>query len=113
MIQLKAKWPDTLKPKNISWGQNVLIPLNCILLMTKHISCNCKSKFNNKTCNSNQKWNSKACQCEFKNYQCKKYYTWNPGTCTSENSKYLKNIADTSVIACDELYLLWILYQEK
>ena len=32
-----------------------------------------------------------------------KRYSWNPSTCTCENSKYLKSIADTSVIACDEI----------
>ena len=34
--------------------------------MTKHISCGCKCKFNSATCNSNQKWNNKACQCDVK-----------------------------------------------
>ena len=29
-------------------------------------------------------------------------YSWNPSACICENSKYLKSIADTSVIACDE-----------
>ena len=44
------------------------------------------------------------CQCECKNYRkCKKYFSWNPSTCTCENSKYLKNIAHTSVIKCDEI----------
>ena len=28
-------------------------------LMAKHISCECKFKFNSRTCNSNQKWNKK------------------------------------------------------
>ena len=32
-----------------------------------------------------------------------KDYIWNPSTCTSENSKYLKSIADTSMIKCDEI----------
>ena len=27
----------------------------------KHISCDCKCKFNSTTCNSNQKWNNKRC----------------------------------------------------
>ena len=35
--------------------------------MTKHISCDCKCKFNSKACNSNQKWNNKTCHCECKN----------------------------------------------
>ena len=34
--------------------------------MAKHISCDCKCKFNSTTCNANQKWNSKTCQCECK-----------------------------------------------
>ena len=45
--------------------------------MTKHISCDCKCKLK-----SNQKWNNKTCQCEYKNYyKCKKDYSWNPSTC--------------------------------
>ena len=44
--------------------------------MTEHISCDCKCKFNSTTCNSNQKWNNKACQCECKNYhKCEKDYS--------------------------------------
>ena len=27
----------------------------------KHISCDCKCKFNSTTCNSNQKWNNRTC----------------------------------------------------
>ena len=41
--------------------------------MTKHISCDCKCKFNSATCNSNQKLNTQTFQCEYKNYRkCKK-----------------------------------------
>ena len=72
--------------------------------MIKHISCDCKCKFNCTTCNSNQKWNNETCQSECKNYRkCKKYYSWNPSSFICENSKYLKSIGDTSVIACDEI----------
>ena len=72
--------------------------------MTKHISCDCKCKFNRTTGNSNLKWNNKTCQCKCKNYRTsKKDYSWDPSTCICENNKYLKNIADTSVIACDEI----------
>ena len=72
--------------------------------MAKHISCHCKCKFNRTICNSNQKWNNKTCQCECKNYRkCKKDYGWNPSTCICENSKYLKSIAYTSAIECDEI----------
>ena len=72
--------------------------------LIKHISCDCKSKFNGATCNSNQKWNNNKCQYECKNYHtCKKDYSWNPSTCICENSRYLKSIADNSVILCDEI----------
>ena len=41
--------------------------------MAKHISCDCKCKFNRTTCNSNQKWNKETCRWECKNYlTCKK-----------------------------------------
>ena len=43
-------------------------------------------------------------QCECKNYStCKKDYSWNPSTCICEDSKYLKNCADTSVIEFDAI----------
>ena len=72
--------------------------------MTEHIWCDCKCKFNNTTCNLNQKCNNKTCQCERKNYRtCKKDWSWNPATCICENSKYLKRITDTLVTKCDEI----------
>ena len=37
-------------------------------VMTDHISCDCKCKFNSSKFNSKQKWNNKTCQCDFKNY---------------------------------------------
>ena len=75
--------------------------------MNEHISCDCKCKFNNTACNSNQKWNNKTCQCGCKNYRkCKENYSWNPSTCICENSKYLKSIADTSVTKCDEIVII-------
>ena len=70
---------------------------------TKHISCDCKCKFNSTTCNSNQEWNNKTRQCQCKNYwRCEKDYSWSPSICICENSNYLKSIADTLVIKCDE-----------
>ena len=35
--------------------------------ISKHISCECKCKFDGRKCNSNQKWNNDKCGC-----QCKK-----------------------------------------
>ena len=41
--------------------------------MTKHISCDCKCKFNSRTIvQSNQKWNNGTCK--YENYRtCQKY----------------------------------------
>ena len=35
----------------------------------------------------------------------RKDYSVNPSTCIYENGKYLKSIADTSVIVCDEMII--------
>ena len=70
--------------------------------MTKHISCDCKCKFSSTL--SNQKWNDKTSQFECKNYlKCKKDYSRNSSTCVCENSRYLKSVADTSVIMYDKI----------
>ena len=84
---------------------NVITYKNEAKTLAKHIiSCDCKCKFNSETCNSNEKLNNKTCQCTCKSYcKCKKHYSWNPSTRICENSKYLKIIADTSVIKCDEI----------
>ena len=68
--------PKTCVPKgtldiNIK-AFNMIGNKNEAKIMTKHISCDFKSKFNSKTCNSNQKWNNETCQCECKNYQSAK-----------------------------------------
>ena len=69
----------------------------------KHISCDCKCKFNSTTCSSKQKWNNKTGQCECK---CKKDYSWDPSTCICENNKYLKSTDDASVVECGEIILI-------
>ena len=95
----------TEKTKDINVNVSNMTPNgNESKTMAKHISCDCKCKFNSTTCNSNQKWNNKTRQCECKNYRkCKKDYSWNPSKRLFDNSKYLKSIADTSVIECDEI----------
>ena len=59
--------------------------------IVKHISCDCKLKFNNKTYSSNKKWNNETCQCECKNVcKCKNDYSWNTSIFICEKSKCLK-----------------------
>ena len=60
-------------------------------VMTKYIPCDCECKFNSTACYSNEKWNNKTCQCEYKKDRtCKKDSSWNPDTCICEDSKNLK-----------------------
>ena len=71
--------------------------------MVKHISFDCKCKFNSTTCDSNQNWNNETCQCECKNYRsCKNDYGCNPSISICENGKYLKSIVDDLKIVSDE-----------
>ena len=75
--------------------------------MTEHISCDCKCKFNSTTCNSQQKWNNKTSQCEFKNYhKFEKDYSLNPSICICGKGKYLESTANTSVTKCDKIVIV-------
>ena len=52
--------------------------------LPRHVSCECKCKFDNRKLNSDQKWSNSKCWCGYKNpiNDCvfKKYYIWNLGT---------------------------------
>ena len=73
--------------------------------ITKHMSCQCKCKFDGRKCKSSQ-WsnNNYKCQCECKKILvCEKEYVWNPSTYICEERKYLASIMDDSAIICDEV----------
>ena len=99
------KYVSPKKPKEINAKVfNMTTNRNKTKTMTKHVSCDCEYKFNSTTCNLHQKLNNKTCQCVFKNYRKRKEdCSSNLITYISDNSKYLKSIADISVIACDEI----------
>ena len=40
---------------------NMITEINESKILTKHISCKCKCKFDKRKCNSNQKWNNDKC----------------------------------------------------
>ena len=73
--------------------------------LTKHISWECKCKFDGTKCNSNQNWdnNKSRWKCKICLKICEKDYIWNPATCTCESGKCLPSIIDDSVIAWDEI----------
>ena len=60
--------------------------------LTKHLSCECKCKFDGRKCSSNQNWNNDKYLCECKNPKehnmCEKDYIWNPATSSSKNGKF-------------------------
>ena len=83
---------------------NMITGINELKTLTKHISCECKCKFDGRSCNSDQWWNNDKCRCECKKrHVCEKDYVWNPATCNCENGKYLASIMDDSAIICDEI----------
>ena len=78
--------------------------INKSKVLTKHISCKCKCKFDWRECKSNQNWNNDKCRCEFKKHHiCEKDYIWTSATCSCKNGKYLVSIIDDLVITCDEI----------
>ena len=76
-----------------------MIPgINELKTLSKHILCECKSKFDGRKCNSNQWRNSDKCRHEWrKRHVYGKDYIWNPATGSCENGKYLASIMDDSV----------------
>ena len=71
--------------------------------LTKHLSCECKCKFDINVTQINGVIIIK-CQCECKKIRvCEKDYIWNLVTRICENGKYLTSIMDDSAITCDEV----------
>ena len=72
--------------------------------LIKHISCECKCKFDETKSNSNQWWNNGKCRCEHKKHHvCEKDYVCNPTTRNCENWICSASIMDDSFIICDEV----------
>ena len=70
--------------------------------LTKHISWECKCKFDGRKCNPDQWWNNDKCRCQCKKrHVCEKDYVCNPAICSCENRKCLSSIMDDSAITCD------------
>ena len=86
---------------------NIITGRNESKILSKHVSCECKCKFDGIKCNSNQKWNNDKCWNGCKNPEehnaCEKDYIWNHATCSCENGKYLASTIDNSVIMCDKI----------
>ena len=70
--------------------------------LTKHISCECKCKFDETKCNSNQWWNNDKFWCESKKHLISEKDCLE-STCNCENGKYIASIMDNSEIMCNEV----------
>ena len=72
--------------------------------LTKHLSRECKCRFDGRKCNSDQWWNNDKCwyKCK-KHHVCEKDYFGNPAACNCENGKYLPSNMDDWAIICDEI----------
>ena len=77
--------------------------INELKTLTKHISCECKCKFDGRKCNSDQWWNNEKCQCECKTHVCQKIMFGILLHAVLKNGKYLASIMDDSTITCDEI----------
>ena len=74
-LSVKICVPNKTKSVNVKVF-NMASKINETKILTKHISCDCKRKFDSATCNSNQKWNNETCRCKCKDYhKCKKDYS--------------------------------------
>ena len=72
--------------------------------LSKHISYECKCKFDGTKWKSGQWWDNNKCWCVCKKINvCEKEFVWNPSTCIFKNGKYLASIMDDSAIICDEV----------
>ena len=82
---------------------NMITRINELKTLRKHISYDYKCKFDDKKCNSNQKWNNESYRCECKNQWkhlvCKNDNVWN----SSAINRYLKSIANNLVFRRDEI----------
>ena len=78
---------------------NRITGINESKTLTKHLSCECKCRFDGKKCNLNQWQNNDKCRCEC---SCM-WKRWNPSKCLCENGKYLASIIDDSTIIWNEV----------
>ena len=66
--------PNKTENLNLSMF-NMIRAINESKTLTKHISCECKCKFDGRKCNSTQCWNKAKCRCECKKHHiCEKDY---------------------------------------
>ena len=102
---LSNKVCDPNKTEDLNLNEfSMITGINESKVLTKHITCECKCRFDGRNCNSDQWWNNDKCRrkCK-KRHVSEKGYVWNPATCNCKNEKYLASIMDDLTIMCDEI----------
>ena len=86
----KACIPNKTEDLNLSMI-NMITGVKESKTLTKHISCECKCRFDGRKCNSNQWWNNNKWWCECKKHHAyEKDYIWNPATCSGKIETFSK-----------------------
>ena len=74
---------------------NLITRINESEILIKHIWCGCKSKFDERKCNSDQKRNNDKYWCDCKRHNIYETdYIWNPATCSCESDKILEALLE-------------------
>ena len=97
--------PKKTKDLNLSMF-NMITGINELKVLTEHITCKRKSKFDGRKCNLDQWWNNNKCRCECRKHICEKDYIWNPSACSCEKQRYIVSIMDDSMITCNEIIVI-------
>ena len=82
---------------------NTITGINESKTLKKHISCECKCRFDERKCNSYQWWNNDKCICDCKKRHVCEDYACSPATCRCENGKCLSSTMEDLAITCDEI----------
>ena len=67
----KVCGPNKTEDLNLSVF-SMIAGINESKTLPKHISCECKCKFDGRKCSTNQKWNNDKCWCECNKHICEK-----------------------------------------
>ena len=84
------------KKQDINWNVlNMITRTNESKTSTKRIPWKYICEFDDRKCNSNQKWNSYKYWCECKNPKEHNSFgkdIWNPATCSCKNDEYIRSV---------------------
>ena len=99
---VKVCVPDKTEDLNLSVF-NMITRINELKTLTKHISCECKCKFDGRNCNPDQWWNNENVDVSVKNVMYVKKILFGILLHVIVKIPYLPSIMDDSAIMCDQI----------